>query len=469
MPNDAKLPPTFPANSTDRTDNSEAVALFDKGMAFRNANAPTAWDSDQARRFLLAAAEFDHAEAQFELCLLLSYYGEWPEAIAWLEKSVALGFGPAQRFLARETSNPLILEHLSKSYDSSHLYRQASAWHEEWAKAGDAEAQYNFALMHWDQEAITPNSNTALLWIKKAAEQDHVFACSRLSDWLLDDKSPHRNIEQGVFWLTRAAELGKSHECGRLGDLYLFGHTGGRYNRDNANQIVTPDKRLAVSWYERQIAIERKRGYFMGTDSLARLYLVGDQLDQDIDRAEEMLLHAAKEGYLDSQRLLAAEYITGKRLKKDHAAVLHWLTTAEQNPRSYKLRDQYQLGHFYEHDSNDAPNYAEAIKWYDKAARNGDYMSQKRLGAIFEAGLGRPKNYVQAYKWYLLAVANSCGKAGIKSFHATARQTRNALAAKMTPEQREEASELALTTLRQVMSLRPADYERAREGLEEST
>jgi TPR repeat protein len=104
-------------------------------------------------------------------------------------------------------------------------------------------------------------------------------------------------------------------------------------------QLVQPDKRLAVSWYERQIELESKWGSFLGAHSLARLYLDGEHVDRDLGLAERMLLDAANAGHHDSQRTLAFEYKSGKRLKKDTAAALHWLKMAEQNSSGLRLTE----------------------------------------------------------------------------------------------------------------------------------
>src|SRR5690349_18742477 len=69
----------------DSVNGADADALFNRGMAFRNAEMFSDRDSEEARVFLLAAATLNHAEAQFELCHLLGEYSEWPEAVAWLE------------------------------------------------------------------------------------------------------------------------------------------------------------------------------------------------------------------------------------------------------------------------------------------------------------------------------------------------------------------------------------------------
>ena len=50
-------------------------------------------------------------------------------------------------------------------------------------------------------------------------------------------------------------------------------------------------------------------------------------------------------------------------------------------------------------------NAAEAVKWYRKAAEQGDAEAQYNLGVMYDKGEGVPKNNVEAYKWFNLAAA----------------------------------------------------------------
>ena len=482
MPSDKKLPATIAPNSTlpqalstglvargllavqqslAVPDRDDAESLFKKGMRFRNGEDGTPQNDDKARAYLLAAAQLNHAGAQFELCTLQGEYGEWPQAVGWLEKSVLLGFGPAQRYLAEWLSEPLIAEHLSSdAYNKSQLYRQAAAWYEERSSAGDAEAQYDFASWLNHPDCPIYNHVKAMSWMEAAAQQDHAFACRRLGECLLKEEELEGSTEQGIYWLSRAANLGQSHACRILGDLHLLGHAGGYYARGKVSQIMAPARRAAVSWYERQIELEKERGSFMGTHSLARLYLFGEHLDQNLALAEQMLLEAASAGFRDSQRLLALEYVSGKRLTRDKIKALHWLET---------VGDQFELGYFYEHDNDDSPNYPEAIKWYRKAADKGDYRAQKRLAEIYESGEVVPRDHVQAYKWYLLSTATSYGKAGIKIVHTATLRARDLLAQKMTAPDLAQARELAREWMDQNTSMHPSAHQLAREGLDSAS
>jgi hypothetical protein len=52
-------------------------------------------------------------------------------------------------------------------------------------------------------------------------------------------------------------------------------------------------------------------------------------------------------------------------------------------------------------------NYAEAVKWFRKAAEQGYAIGQSQLGLMYERGQGVPQNYVWAHMWFNLAASNS--------------------------------------------------------------
>ena len=53
----------------------------------------------------------------------------------------------------------------------------------------------------------------------------------------------------------------------------------------------------------------------------------------------------------------------------------------------------------------------EAVKWYRKAAEQGNGCAQEELGRMYYSGQGVPKNFIESYAWYLLAKANGQEKA----------------------------------------------------------
>ncbi len=79
-------------------------------------------------------------------------------------------------------------------------------------------------------------------------------------------------------------------------------------------------------------------------------------------------------------------------------------------------------------------DYAEAAKWYRKAAENGYAPAQIYLGLMHSRGLGGPQDFVQAHMWFKLAASGG---------YATASEYRDIVANHMTPAQIAEAQKLA--------------------------
>jgi uncharacterized protein len=66
---------------------------------------------------------------------------------------------------------------------------------------------------------------------------------------------------------------------------------------------------------------------------------------------------------------------------------------------------QFQTGLAYETGKGTSQDYAEAARWYRKAADHGDPGAQNNLGGLYSRGLGVPQNDVLAAQWYLRAAS----------------------------------------------------------------
>ena len=79
-------------------------------------------------------------------------------------------------------------------------------------------------------------------------------------------------------------------------------------------------------------------------------------------------------------------------------------------------------------------DYAEAFKWYKKAAEQGYSRAQFFLGSMYDKGEGVPSDYVMAYMWANLAAAQG---------EETASELRSIVEKEMTLEQIVEAQRLS--------------------------
>ena len=90
-------------------------------------------------------------------------------------------------------------------------------------------------------------------------------------------------------------------------------------------------------------------------------------------------------------------YYGGNGKKRDYSEAVKWyLKAAEQgNPLA-----QFSLGTCYEYGHGVGQSDTEAFKWYRKAAGQGHAFAQYNLGFGYEAGQGVEQDYAEAAKWY---------------------------------------------------------------------
>jgi TPR repeat protein len=101
---------------------------------------------------------------------------------------------------------------------------------------------------------------------------------------------------------------------------------------------------------------------------------------------------------LDPQRPTGVEGVT-----PDHIDIVPALAACNDAVRKYPdvARFLYQSGRVAEAQED----YAEARRWYEKAAAAGEAQGMINLGSLYEAGNGVPQDYAAARRWYEKAAA----------------------------------------------------------------
>ena len=84
-------------------------------------------------------------------------------------------------------------------------------------------------------------------------------------------------------------------------------------------------------------------------------------------------------------------------------------------------------------------DYAQAASWYRKAAEQGQVVAQLNLGLMYSRGEGVPQDYVRAHMWVNLAAPGISDTSSRRIFV----ESRDLVAAKMTPAQIAEAQRMA--------------------------
>ncbi len=118
-------------------------------------------------------------------------------------------------------------------------------------------------------------------------------------------------------------------------------------------------------------------------------------------------------------------YGDGDGVPKDYKEAVRWYRKAAEQGDADA---QDSLGSLYANGDGVPHDYKEAVKWFRLAADQGDDDGLYNLGQTYYQGKAVPQDYVQAYGWYSLA---------------DAKLAKNNTAKEMTPDQIARAQELS--------------------------
>ena len=184
---------------------------------------------------------------------------------------------------------------------------------------------------------------------------------------------------------------------------------------------------------ERALAQVRSRavaGDVVAQFSLGSLLYYGeDQLPQAIDWFRK----AAAQGYAPAEFQMGQLYDFGFGVAADAAQAFAWYRKAAEHGSAAAQR---AVGDFYRRGRGAAVNAAEAVRWYRLAADGDDLRAQYQLGQMYFDGTAVTRDYVSAYVWFDIAA----GQTPLVDNQKAILELRNIAAARMTPEQIEEAT-----------------------------
>jgi len=168
----------------------------------------------------------------------------------------------------------------------------------------------------------------------------------------------------------QAAEQGDAEAQHRLGMLYARGSG------------VKQDYGEAARWYRKAADL----GHTQAQYELGRLYAQGLGVPRNDTEAAKWYRLAAEKEYAPAQHFLGHLYASGKGLETAY------LEAPEPPPKEQEQASRGQPG--------SRSDYAEAAKWWRKAADQGDAGAQSDLGWLYTYGRGVETNYPEAAWWY---------------------------------------------------------------------
>ena len=153
-----------------------------------------------------------------------------------------------------------------------------------------------------------------------------------------------------------------------------------KWNPDGAFETEVEPSELTVEDVIDRLTVLADQGKMFAAYKLGRMYLKGDAVYQDLDKAEHYLKKASNTGNEYAQYLLAKLYLTKKENIPDAISLLE--SVAEKNSWA-----SYQLGRLYLFGTDDVERNAElGVQWLTKSAEDGNEYAQQFLDNMEQRG-----------------------------------------------------------------------------------
>ena len=263
-------------------------------------------------KLLEEARSGNNAQAQFTLGRMY-YKGDGVprdlhEAARWFHKAAEQGHAPAEEALRRQDIRQAHKDNIAAEFEELARPRREALLRR--AQEGDAEARYELGEAYSSGELGLPEDEAqAIIWYRRAGEQDHVAAQRALAKRYQDGIGVPKDTAEALKWYRRAGELGDEISREKLAHMYRTGDG------------VPRDMQQALVWY-RKLA---EGGSLNSMEEIAKIYAAGDGVPRDMQQA---LVWYRKLAYRDphsgSPEEIARIYDKGDGVPRDKLLAAAW-------------------------------------------------------------------------------------------------------------------------------------------------
>ncbi|WP_300528932.1 tetratricopeptide repeat protein [Maricaulis sp.] len=342
----------------------------------------------------------------------------------------------------------------------------------ELAEENNLLAQYRLGMMYLDGRGVEADADRAAQYLARAYASEYAPAGEALAGIYVDRAENADSVEAGVEWYQRAADVGSMEAMTVLGSYYLSG-TGVEADPERAIELLAGpaeagDVRAqsnlgyayltgtgvpqsdadAFRWY----LAASQTGLVRAQPILGMLYESGRGTERNVPEATRWYLNALSAGAPGVDARLGALIANGEVPVQDEFDAVAWVGAAARGghaPAAAWLEGQAEagnadalamLGEFYIAGQVLPQNASRGLDYQTRAAEAGSAGAQLAMAQRYATGDGVEQDYVQAHIWSNLAAA--AGEAG-------AAEQRDAVARLLSPEQLEQAQQMATEWLEQ--------------------
>ena len=416
-----------------------AGAQYNLGICVYNGDG-LAKDETEAVKWFRKAAEQGHAGAQTHLGYCYNngrgVATDPAEAVKWYRKAAEQGFAGAQFNMGYCYNNGR-----GVAIDPA----EAVKWYRKAAEQGFAAAQFNMGLSYENGRGVYKEPAEAVKWYRKAAEQGHAGAKARLrgaeqmfaaergdaeTQYRLGKScEDDRDFAGAVKWYRKAAEQGHAGAKTRLsiaesfseaeqGDVRAQNKLGMLYAEGRG---VDEDHAEAVKWFRKAA----EQGFAAAQFNMGFCYENGRGVYKDLTEAVKWYRKAAAQGHSKAREYLSflenvfaaekgdteAQYKVGNYYfsRNNFSEAAEWYRKAAEQGHS---KARTRLGDCYYNKGEYFYNrgyYSEAVDWYRRAAELEHSGAEFKLGLCYETGRGVARDYYLAVKWYAKSRSKTAG------------------------------------------------------------
>ncbi len=262
--------------------------------------------------------------------------------------------------------------------------KKAVVWLRKLAERDNPEAQFILASLYRDGRGGLPVDHAeAFKWTLKSAEHGHAVSQLNVGAAYMDGDGVKQDYRQARVWLTRSAEAGFSHAQYQLGRLYFEGLG------------LAPDRVQAERWLVKALA----QGHPGAMNLLAEIHTgptgVPDDANLVFDLYRAAAEHKSQSATFQLGNILRAGYLGAP----DYAQAMMWYQRAAA--KGFAPAD-LAIGELYEQGRGVAADSQRALSHYERAAGLGSYHAVKKLGEVYRDGRGGPPDLVAAAMWFTI-------------------------------------------------------------------
>ena len=327
-------------------------------------------------------------------------------------------------------------------------YSDAAKWYRLAADQGFAVAQANLAVAYFRGRGVPPDAAEAVKWFRLAAEQGYTPAQLALGAFYEDGQGAPKDLARALMWYslaaTRPSELGPSiiEEAGKARDQLAAKMTA---------EQVAEAQRLAREWmtrtgqnWEDALSAATATYFVCVSKTAADFALASAEPAETIAKGARASCNDEHDGIInalasgiptgDLTHLGANKVLESADEQATNRAVAAVITarakqTAQPTPPSPKTNPFADLGppptgwitlpaetgapaagveakgrsadEMLKHGDAaiEAKNYAEAMRWFNKAADLGDARAMLEISRLYAGGKGVAQNDAEAMRW----------------------------------------------------------------------